>query len=58
MEDIKQMSREQRIAFYQRHIKLFTPPHNRRQEVLLKVYRQLLESAQDDGNDDFQSHFL
>ncbi len=50
-DDISQMSREERVTFYLEKIKQHTPPKNRKQEVLLMVYRQLLESAQDETSD-------
>ncbi len=48
-DDLKHMSRKERVDFYLRQIKQHTPPKNRKQEILLKVYRQLLESAQEEG---------
>jgi len=47
--DLKQMNTEERVAFYLEKIERYMPPRNRKQRVLLEVYRQLLASARDGG---------
>jgi hypothetical protein len=47
--DPKNMTREERVAFYRKQIERLRPPRNRKQAVLLEVYQQLLASANDSG---------
>ena len=39
------MSPEKRQAFYQKQVGCFTPPQNQIQELLLRAYQSLLDSA-------------
>ena len=47
MVDLMDMTPEQRKAFYQKQVGCFTPPQNQIQELLLRVYENLLDGDEE-----------